>query len=71
LAYKSIENVRYKPMVFIDKELVKKSLLSHQPNIKDISIRKIYPSNLKITLSSYKDLYNIKLSNKYYKITEN
>lgn len=71
LAYKSIENIRYKPMVFIDKSIVKNSILSHQPNIKDISINKIYPSNIKITLWSYKDLYNVNFNWKYYKVTEN
>jgi cell division septal protein FtsQ len=54
LAYRSIENIRFKPMIFIKKEDIKNYIMSHQPNIKDISINKIYPSNIKIILSSYK-----------------
>jgi cell division septal protein FtsQ len=46
-------------MVFIDKNDIKTFITSHQPNIQDVEIRKIYPSNIKITLSSYKELYNI------------
>jgi cell division septal protein FtsQ len=59
LAYRSIENIRLKPMVFIDKTDIKNFIVSHQPNIQNVEIRKIYPSNIKITLSSFKELYNV------------
>lgn len=71
LAYRSIESIRLKPMVFIDKEDIKKSILSHQPQIKDVEVRKIYPSNIKITIWSFKSLYNTKIEWKYYEITSN
>ena len=71
LAYRSIENVRLKPMIFIDKSEIKNSILWHQPNIKDITIRKIYPSNIKIVLGSYKWLYDVKIEWRYFKVTEN
>jgi cell division septal protein FtsQ len=71
LAYRSIENIRLKPMVFINKSDIRNFITSHQPNIQNIEIRKIYPSNIKITLSSYKELYNVNVEGKYYKITEN
>jgi cell division septal protein FtsQ len=61
LAYKAIGNIRLEPMVFVKKEDIKALILSHQPNIQNIEIRKIYPSNIKITLSSYKDLYNVNI----------
>jgi cell division septal protein FtsQ len=48
-------------MVFVKKEDINSFILSHQPNIQNIEIRKIYPSNIKITLSSYKDLYNVNI----------
>lgn len=71
LAYRSIENIRLKPMIFIKKSDIRNSIVSHQPNIKEIIIRKIYPSNIKITLTSYKELYNVNIDWKYYKITQN
>jgi cell division septal protein FtsQ len=57
LSYKSIENIRYKPILFQDKEEIKSRLMTYQPNIKYIYIRKILPDNIKIILSSYKDSF--------------
>lgn len=71
LSYRSIENIRYRPILTEDKEQIKKNLIAHQPNIKDIYIRKILPDNIKIILSSYKWDFLFERDWKNYLITEN
>jgi len=71
MSYKSIENIRYKPILFINKDEVKNMILSHQPNIIDIYIRKILPNNLKIILKSRESIFLFNIDNKFYEITSN
>lgn len=71
LSYKSIENIRYKPILFVNKESIKKSLITHQPNIKEIYIRKILPDNINIILTSYLSNFIFENNKKLYEITDN
>lgn len=71
LSYRSIERFRYRPILFTDKNDMKQSLISHQPNIKDIYIRKILPDNIKIIIKSYESLFGIEYEEKFYEITSN
>lgn len=71
LSYRSIENIRYKPILTEDKEEIKSRLIAHQPNIKDIYIRKILPDNIKIVLTSYKSDFWFEEGWKTYLLTEN
>lgn len=71
LAYKSIEKYRYKSFFTLDKSLVSEALVSHQPNIKIVDIKKIIPDNLKITLKSYDSFFDTKINQKNYTITQN
>ncbi len=71
LSYKSIENIRYKPILFVDKISVQKSLITHQPNIKEVYIRKILPDNIKIILTSYPSNFIFQNDSKFYEITDN
>lgn len=71
LSYRSIEKYRYIPILFADKNLIKESLFSHQPNIKEIYIRKILPDNLKIILQSFEWFFWFHHENKFYEITSN
>lgn len=71
LSYRSIESIRYKPILTEDKERIKENLINHQPNIKEVYIRKILPDNIKIILSSYKSDFSFEKEGKTYLITEN
>lgn len=71
LSYRSIEKYRYIPILFADKNKIKQSLFSHQPNIKEIYIRKILPDNLKIILQSYESFFGFHHENTFYEITSN
>ncbi len=71
LSYRSLERYRYRPILFSDKNEMKQSLLSHQPNIKEIYIRKILPDNIKIILQSYEAIFWFDYENKFYEITSN
>lgn len=71
LSYRSLERYRYRPILFSDKNEIKQSLLSHQPNIKEIYIRKILPDNIKIILQSYEAIFWFDYQNKFYEITSN
>lgn len=71
LSYNSIEDSRYKSILTEDKQQIKDNLIAHQPNIKEVYIRKILPDNIKIILSSYKGLFLFSRDWKSYIITEN
>ncbi len=71
LSYRSIEKYRYRPILFADKNEMKQSLLSHQPNIKEVYIRKILPDNIKIILQSFTWVFGFEYENKFYEITSN
>lgn len=71
LSYRSIENIRYKPILIEDKEKMRDNLINHQPNIKEIYIRKILPDNIKIIISSYPTHFFFEKDGKNYLITEN
>lgn len=71
LGYRSIEKFRYRPILFIDKNLISQSIVSHQPNIQDVYIRKILPDTLKIILKSYKEIFSFQYENKFYNISSN
>lgn len=71
LVYKSVEDVRYSPLVFIDKNEIKDKILSFQPNINKIEIQKILPNNLKIILTSFEKLFYFENDWKKYEILSN
>ena len=71
LAYRTIDYSRYRPILTEDKEKMKHLLLNHQPNIKDIYIRKILPDNVKIIINSYKWIFWFEKDWKNYIVTEN
>lgn len=71
LAYRWVEKFRYKPILFEDKSNITQAILSHQPNIKDIYIRKIMPDNIKIILKSFESIFWLEYENKFYEITQN
>ncbi len=71
LANKSIDNFRFQPILLIKKEDLRRNLFSHQPNIKAIQIKKILPSNMKITVSSHENIFQFQFEEKWYIITKN
>ncbi len=71
LAYRWVEKFRYKPILFEDKSNITQAILSHQPNIKEIYIRKIMPDNIKIILKSFESIFWLEYENKFYEITQN
>lgn len=71
IAYKSINPIRWKSIFRVNKEDIKKRLLSYQHNIKNIEIKATLPNNLKITLESYKQAFYTTFNGKGYIITEN
>lgn len=71
LAYKSVEDIRYSPLIFTDKKEIKQKILSFQPNISNVEISKILPNNLKIILTSFDKLFYFENDWKKYEILEN
>lgn len=71
IAYKSIERYRFKSIFLTNKFDIQRSLISHQPNIFDVSIRKVLPDNLKIIIKSYPELFQSTINDKNYFITQN
>jgi cell division septal protein FtsQ len=71
IAYKAIDSVRWKSIFSIKEKDIFDKLRIYQHNIKDIDISTRIPNNLKITLESYKGLFNTVINDKSYIITEN
>lgn len=71
LVYKSVEDVRYTPIIFADKKAIEDKIMSYQPNINSITINKILPNNLKIVLWSYKEIFYFENENKKFLALEN
>jgi len=71
LVYKSIEEVRYSPLVFVDKNEIRDRILSFQPNINKVEVQKILPDNLKIILTSFEKLFYFENDWKKYEILSN
>jgi len=71
IAYKSINNVRYKNIFTINKTKIKKSIIELQNNIEKIRITKNFPNTLQIEIESYPPIFKTKISKKDYLILEN
>lgn len=71
LVYKTIEDIRYTPILFVDKDRIKNEIISHQPSIEIIDIRKIYPDNIKITIGTYETKFYFHSDSKVYEISKN
>ena len=71
LAYKSVEDFRYIPIIFADKKAIEDKIMAYQPNLNSITINKILPNNLKIVLGSYKKIFYFENENKKYEALEN
>ena len=63
IAYNSIDNIRWKSILNIDKKKIKENIIKYQSNISNINIDIILPNSLKITLESYKPLFYTKINN--------
>lgn len=75
IAYKWVENLRWKLIFNSDKKNILENLITYQQNIKDIDINIIFPNTLKIIAESYKWVFNTSIKNgeieKKYILVEN
>lgn len=71
IAYKAVETVRGTPLLLSDGKEISEKLQSYQKNIKEVYIKKVIPNTLKIIIESYKGIYNVKINEKDYILTEN
>jgi len=71
IAYKAIDSIRWRSIFSVKEKDIYDKLKIYQHNIKDIDINTTLPNNLKITIESYKWLFNTVVNNKTYTITEN
>ena len=71
IAYKAITNIRWKSIFAVKEKEIFEKLKTYQHNIKNIDVSTTIPNNLKITIESYRGLFNTNINNKQYIITEN
>lgn len=71
IAYKAIEGFRWKSILSIEKSDVFHKLTSYQNNIKDIKTSIILPDTYKIVIESYIWIFNTKINEKNFIVTEN
>lgn len=71
IAYKSVEDYRWKSIFTIEKKEILNDLKNYQNNIENIKTNIILPNTLKILVSSYKWIFNTTINDKTYIVTEN
>jgi len=71
ISYKAIDNIRWKLIFIIKKKEIFEKLKEYQHNIKDIDLNIEIPNSLKITIKSYKWIFNTSINKKQYIITKN
>lgn len=71
IAYRSTERIRWKHILLIKDSEIKQNIRDFQENIKDIEIDIQLLDSINIKLWSYKPLFDTKINNKNYAITEN
>lgn len=71
IAYRSIDDLRGKSILLVNSQNIAEKLKSYQKNIKEVSITKVLPDGLHISIQSYKSIFNIKMNDKTYLVTEN
>ena len=71
ISYKALENYRWEPIWTPEKKDILKSLQNYQHNIRDIKVKITFPDTLKITIDSYKWLFNTTVNDKTFTITTN
>lgn len=71
IAYKSVEDYRWKSIWNVEKKDILKDLKNYQHNISDIKLDISLPSTIRININSYKWIFNTTINNKTFIITEN
>lgn len=71
LSYKSIDFIRYESIFTQNKIEIQQKLFEYQPHLKDVYVRKIFPDNMKIQISSFPGLLTFEKDEKKYIITSN
>lgn len=71
IAYKSIENFRWKSILKINEEDFFKKFKKYQENIKSIDLNIDLPNTIKIKIWSHRKLFNVNINDKSYILVEN
>jgi len=71
IAYKSVDDIRWKSIFLVNFDNIKQKLKKYQPDIKDVKLKIAFPNLLKIEISSYSGLFNTDIKWKNYIITYN
>ncbi len=71
IAYKSLEDYRDKLIFWINSQEIAEQLKIYQKNISDVTIKKVFPNTLNITVWSYKWVFSTVINEKNYIITSN
>ncbi|MCT4617059.1 MAG: hypothetical protein N4A38_02510 [Candidatus Gracilibacteria bacterium] len=71
IAYNVVPDLYGKPILTINKNKIIKSLKDLQANLNKVEISRVYPTSLKILLTSYKGEFNTIINGKKYLLLEN
>lgn len=71
IAYRSLESIRWKHLLFTEKIDIETPLKNYQKNIKDVEVDFKLLNSINITLSSYRPIFKTIINEKIYMITEN
>lgn len=71
IAYRSVEDIRWKSLFLVNSQDVAEKLKGYQKNIKEVGIKKLLPDTLRISIESYKAVFGVKMNEKTYLVTEN
>ncbi len=71
IAYKAIDDIRWKSIFSIEEKDLLKRFQSYQENIENIKLNISYPKTLNIEITSFKELFNVYIWWKNYLLLEN
>lgn len=71
IAYKSVENFRWKSIFDTDKIKIEKKIINYQENIEKVNINIVFPNTLNIKLKSYNEVFNTNINDKNFLVLLN
>jgi len=71
IAYKSVDDIRWKSIFLVNFDNIKEKLKKYQPDIKDIKLKISFPNLLNIEIYSYSWVFNTNIKWNNYIITSN
>lgn len=71
ITYKALNDMYLQSLLLLNKRDIAMRVKKYQKNVKTVSVRKLFPNSLKVTIGSFPALFNTRLADREYQIVEN